>query len=898
MFARLRVRQKLALLVLPLLVLIVVGAVPIVGGRFAAAASSTRTADAIQRAVRIGELVQELQQERLVSLGYVALRLNRDRLVARSARVLDLSEQLAVDYGAGDDALSSVLRGVGYRAGLGGLRDQVLRREIGGLAVWTAYTDSIKSLIDLLGLNSDADLSSPVGRQEFALDAIIRHDESTSAAASALFVAPGFKVTPQVVALVNGALSNEDREERVFTPLADPVTVGLYEQVKEGPSRQSVEMYLDLIAESPGDSLTATVPQSLLPKAESLISLGRLVETRIAAQAVQSATASARRDRLVAGFGVGLALVVLLAAVILSVLISRSIARPLRRLTESADAVAEAAKAELVRVADTEDAQAAAPRLQPVRVGTSDELGELAEAFNRVQRVAADLVERQVVGRRNVATMFGNVGRRTQNLVGRQLAMIDSLERNEQDPVLLERLYRLDHVSTRLRRNANSLVVLSGAADEELSGEPLSVADTIRAALGEIEGFQRVRLVDAEPALLTPYITPDVILLLAELLENGTSFSPPHTEVEVGGGVLAGGDVRIRIVDHGLGMSPEQIAEENARLVERERLDLAPTDVLGLFVVGRLSRRHGIRVTLLPTTGTGVTAEVIIPGRYVVRADEAPVAVPAGAQGVMEVHGGVRGWWEPAAPAAEPAAPVDPSAPARSGPGIVRRRVRGAQHPRTDPRPPVDPAGGPPPVPPEEARQVIEDFESGVRRATEESSGEPRHNGYGSDGEATPLFLPPVPPEETRAAVEEFEEGLRRALARLDEVAPAPAHRNGHTPTLFSTTQAPTEPAATDAPGDAAADAPAGAPGGAVATDAPGDVDLPAAWTRADGPATADTDEGPSALPPRRRADPTPPADPTLAFFQPEPAPPTPDPAAEHPTRHPFELDSATAPAS
>ena len=134
------------------------------------------------------------------------------------------------------------------------------------------------------------------------------------------------------------------------------------------------------------------------------------------------------------------------------------------------------------------------PQLRPVRVGTADELGELAQAFNRVQQVASSLVERQLVSRQNVATMFGNVGRRTQNLVGRQLAMIDSLERNEQDPALLDRLYRLDHVSTRLRRNANSLVVLSGAAEQQITGEPLSVADTIRSALGEIEGFQRVRL--------------------------------------------------------------------------------------------------------------------------------------------------------------------------------------------------------------------------------------------------------------------------------------------------------------------------------------------------------------------------------------------------------------------
>ena len=200
------------------------------------------------------------------------------------------------------------------------------------------------------------------------------------------------------------------------------------------------------------------------------------METRVAAAAADAADKSARTDRWLAAIGIAIALVLLIGAALLSVFITRSIARPLRRLTASADEVADVAQQELVRVADTDDPEAAVPQLRPVQVGTSDELGELAQAFNRVQQVASSLVERQLVSRQNVATMFGNVGRRTQNLVGRQLAMIDSLERNEQDPALLDRLYRLDHVSTRLRRNANSLVVLSGATDQQITGEPLTVA--------------------------------------------------------------------------------------------------------------------------------------------------------------------------------------------------------------------------------------------------------------------------------------------------------------------------------------------------------------------------------------------------------------------------------------
>ncbi len=839
LLGRLRVRQKLLLLVLPLLVLVVIGAVPLVTARIDAAEKSSETARVVERAVRIGELVQELQQERLATLGYLALDVGRERLVARSARVLDLAEQLAADYGDGqDDKIAALLRSVGLRSGLGGLRIQVLRQDVTGLAAYTGYTEAINGLVDALGLTSDADLSTPVGRQELALDSIIRHDEATSAAGAALFVERSRKVTPAVLALISAAMAVEDREERVFKPLAGAETVELYELVEEGPSRQAVSDLLDQLQRSPGAVSGVTVAPGLLPKVEALTSLARLVETRVAGQAASGAADSATRDRWLAALGVGIALLVLIGAVVLSVLITRSISRPLRRLTASADEVAGVARDELVRVVDTEDAHAAAPRLRPVRVGTADELGELAAAFNRVQQVAADLVERQVVSRRNVATMFGNVGRRTQNLVGRQLAMIDSLERNEQDPALLDRLYRLDHVSTRLRRNANSLVVLSGAPDQELTGEPLSVADTIRSALGEIEGFQRVRLGDVDDALLTPHVTPDVTLLLAELLENGTSFSPPHTEVDVGATTGADGDVLVRIVDHGLGMTAEQLAAENARLVERERLDLAPTDVLGLFVVGRLARRHGIRVRLRPTPGTGVTAEVLIPVRQVVRRERsAPVQVsesvsgpfaepaqawPAGvavsaSSGAAAGRGASPGagaqapgrdWWEPAAEVAAGPSVEAPPVP-ETGPGGIVRRVRGAQLPDTGDRvgrPRPEPAAEPAAGSPDEARRAIEDFEEGVRRALQESAAaradgdEPaRLNGHVRlAGSALsrplptrPLPTPPLPPparagdpaDPTRALVEEFEDGVRRALARLDAVSRRPgAPTNGSRP--------------------------------------------------------------------------------------------------------------------
>ena len=183
---------------------------------------------------------------------------------------------------------------------------------------------------------------------------------------------------------------------------------------------------------------------------------------------------------------------ILLLVVLLSVAVARTVARPLTRLTRSADRVARVAEAELVRVADDESESAQPVRLEPVDVGARDEIGDLARAFDRVQSTAARLVERQVAGRRNVAQMFGHVGRRTQNLVGRQIALIDRLEQQETDPGRLEHLYRLDHISSRLRRNASSLVVLSGAAGADEHIAPVPLADVVRLALGEIEDYTRV----------------------------------------------------------------------------------------------------------------------------------------------------------------------------------------------------------------------------------------------------------------------------------------------------------------------------------------------------------------------------------------------------------------------
>ncbi|MCZ1011023.1 ATP-binding protein [Streptomyces lydicus] len=194
-------------------------------------------------------------------------------------------------------------------------------------------------------------------------------------------------------------------------------------------------------------------------------------------------------------------------------------------------------------------------------------------------------------------------------------------------------MYRIDHIAVRLQRNADSLMLLAGIRDLEMDARPTTLVNVIRAGLGQIEGYQRVSLRSETEATVAPDIVDDLTLMLAELLENAVSFSPSDTPVEVvvrpGTDVTSDGGALIEVIDHGLGMSAERLDEENSRLVRRERLDLVPTKVLGLFVVGNLARRSGIRVTLCRTPGGGVTGSVWLPSALLLTESPAATASPA-----------------------------------------------------------------------------------------------------------------------------------------------------------------------------------------------------------------------------------------------------------------------------
>ncbi|HET6951161.1 MAG TPA: ATP-binding protein [Acidimicrobiales bacterium] len=320
--------------------------------------------------------------------------------------------------------------------------------------------------------------------------------------------------------------------------------------------------------------------------------------------------AASRRQQLF----VTMALLVVGAASLLAWWVSRSITRPLRSLTQQAKAMAEQRLPEAVRgILETplgEDVTVQA--VDPIELNTRDEVADVADALNTVQETAVDLAVEQAVLRRNISDSFVNLGRRNQNLLGRQLDFITELESNEADPDVLANLFRLDHLATRMRRNAESLLVLAGIEPPRKWAAPVQLIDVIRAALGEVEGYQRVSVRGVEPATVLGSAAADLAHLLAELVENALVFSPPDRTVDVRGRSRPDG-YTLAVIDAGLGMPREDLATANRRLAGAESFTIAPSKYLGHYVAGNLAARHGIGVHLEGGPGGGVTAIIDVP---------------------------------------------------------------------------------------------------------------------------------------------------------------------------------------------------------------------------------------------------------------------------------------------
>ncbi|MEW2432375.1 nitrate- and nitrite sensing domain-containing protein [Micromonospora sp. NPDC047644] len=577
-------------------------------------------------------LLQELQVERRLTQAYLSSpeAAQRTALEAEHRKTTELAGAFAdsvrnwqVDI-AGSSALDNQLRmTIAQVDTLEQTRAEVLDRKIDRIAAAEAYTDAIESIFQIYDVTGSLD-DKQIAGEAAALIQLNRMKELISqedALLSGLFGNGRMSGAEyaRYVALV-GAERFVGEEARVR--LADP-DQRRYQQLVEGEAFTRLRAVQDSIIREgrPSTQLPVgaeqwrgTVEPALAEINDVVLDGGEGIVGRATGVAVMVVV------RLVLATGLGLLAVI--ASVVVSITTARNLLRQLERLRQAAWQLADERLPRVVNRLGRGEEVDVATEAPPLEFGT-DEIGQVGKAFNAVQETALRTAVEQADLRRNVREVFLSLARRTQALVHRQLTLLDAMERREHDAEELEDLFRVDHLATRMRRNAENLIVLSGSTPGRAWRRNVPMVDVVRGAVAEVEDYTRVNVLPLGPVSLAGRAVGDVIHLLAELIENGLSFSPPHTTVEVRGQLVANG-FAIEIEDRGLGMSEEDLAAANHRIVDQSELNLANAARLGLYVVSRLTERHGVRVRLKESAYGGTTAVVLIPLELVTEADASP----------------------------------------------------------------------------------------------------------------------------------------------------------------------------------------------------------------------------------------------------------------------------------
>ncbi|MFE2424305.1 nitrate- and nitrite sensing domain-containing protein [Streptomyces hokutonensis] len=367
-----------------------------------------------------------------------------------------------------------------------------------------------------------------------------------------------------------------------------------------------------VLAANSGTRAIASAPESTWNNAHARVRDGmRAIEADTGSGVADRADPFARGLLTPAGAAVLLGLAAVIASLVISVRIGRGLVVELVSLRNGALAIARHKLPEAMRrlrAGEEIDVRAEAPP----GPAAEDETGQVAEALGTVHRAALRAAVERAELASGISGVFVNLARRSQVLVHRQLSLLDSMERRSEDPNELSDLFRLDHLTTRMRRHAESLIILSGAAPGRAWRMPVSLTNVVRAAVSEVEDYARVEVRQLPEASVLGTAVADLTHLLAEIVENAAQFSPPHTRVRVTGEPVGNG-YAVEVEDRGLGMGPETLAEANRRIEQSEALDLFDSDRLGLFVVSRLAARHGIKVHLRTSPYGGTTAVVLLP---------------------------------------------------------------------------------------------------------------------------------------------------------------------------------------------------------------------------------------------------------------------------------------------
>ncbi|MCQ4041960.1 nitrate- and nitrite sensing domain-containing protein [Streptantibioticus rubrisoli] len=643
---------------------------------------------------------------------------------------------------------------------LDGLRRQVSDGRVSRADAFAGYNDIVEPYYDFfLGLNTLQNVQ--LDRQARVLtelsearEAISREDALYSAA----------QVAGRMTRAEQRGFGDAVAEQREIydkypqlLPDADRALFDNYWRSSTGTALHNAEERI--LDADPAAATGQVSPQTWQSTTSSVLSDLSALDRQVAENYKQRVRPYAISVLVRAGIAGGFGLLAVLVSVGVSLRIGRGLARDLSKLRKEAQ---EASGTRLPRVmrrlaaGEEVDVESEVPRLDY----PDDEMGQVGRALNTLQRAAVEAAVRQADMRRGVSDVFVNLARRNQVLLHRQLALLDTMERRTEDAQELADLFRLDHMTTRMRRHAEGLVILSGSAPSRQWRKPVRLMDVVRAAVAEVEDYERVEVRRLPRIAVVGAAVADLTHLLAELVENATVFSPPHTTVQVHGERVANGFV-LEIDDRGLGMTADALLDANLRLAETPEFELSDTDRLGLFVVSRLAQRQGVRVSLRQSPYGGTTAVVLVPTALLTEAED---AASTGEQPV---------------------------------PGAIARLAAPPAHPRFDGELPDEIAV---PVPGEPTEQAFREW--GILPAST-ADGEP--------ATAEPVALAEV--------TEQHQQAADPADHKRDDAAdgkPTPLPRRRRSPVLVADrgrTLGPTrprlEPAATDEPEPAATDRPA-----------------------------------------------------------------------------------------
>lgn len=653
MLSRVKVRTKLLAIVLPLLVGLGVLSVIGVGDRISRRDAAERTVTYLNAVDAGSSLVEQLQLERLAVVspkGATGSTLAQ-RTAATDAAVATLWADL--EPIASDEQLIGTRRPAqvvrAYRRQLDaitGARPSDTVEPFDARGPVTEYSTITAAIIDLNARLVGA--AGQIGGASRSAQWIAAANEADARAAVGVMILAragekaGDPALAWVVPEIREQQASASTYAEVFKTQASEEDRAGYEKLlgdsKFGPT---INPFLTL------SSLEQGGRPSVQPASWAQLAVDHLAGFRgFEQQLLRSDAASAKATALNLDREVRLFLGGVLAAMLLALLfaagVTRSIVAAVGRLTRAATDMASEQLPRLVEALRSSDGPATV-HLEPIEVTSHDEFGELAEAFNEVQRTAAEVAAEQAATlRKGISELFVNLARRNQTLLDRQIEFIDRLEANEEDPDQLENLFKLDHLATRMRRNAESLLVLAGSEAPRRRSKEVSITDVIRVAVGEVEDFARISLLAVDDAMALGSAAVDVAHLLSELMENGTQYSPPDRRVEIVGHRTNDGGYVISVSDQGVGMTEDQLRNANEMLAHPPAVGLSLSRQLGFVVVATLASRHGIGVRLAPSPAGGVTAMVTLPTALVVGVPtvevpvhDEPVSVDAGVDPVV-----------------------------------------------------------------------------------------------------------------------------------------------------------------------------------------------------------------------------------------------------------------------